>query len=270
MTTNPQTAKALRSSNERRNRNLPSSGGGYFRLLPYQLSRWMIGKVNREDMWREAAKTISVQADQIPASKSRGGDACCASTDAADMTTRTKLRLFTFYLSTCYFPSALEPGEGAAEGGLPLVRTADGAVILLEGEIERAMLVVGKQGAKAASHTDALLDACRQRNVSVQVVLNDNNISQTTKRLRRVLAGTTSLVIGLIFGLLPAQRAATLDPIAARRSFAVGLGADHALDPTAPQALEELAEPHDLVDTVLWDSPDCDAVDSSLFQQGFV
>jgi len=31
------------------NRNLPSSGGGYFRLLPYPLSRWMIGKVNRED-----------------------------------------------------------------------------------------------------------------------------------------------------------------------------------------------------------------------------
>jgi polysaccharide deacetylase family protein (PEP-CTERM system associated) len=31
------------------NRNLPSSGGGYFRLLPYSLSRWMIRRVNRED-----------------------------------------------------------------------------------------------------------------------------------------------------------------------------------------------------------------------------
>jgi polysaccharide deacetylase family protein (PEP-CTERM system associated) len=30
-------------------RNLPSSGGGYFRLLPYGVSRWMIGKVNRDD-----------------------------------------------------------------------------------------------------------------------------------------------------------------------------------------------------------------------------
>ena len=30
-------------------RNLPSSGGGYFRLLPYALSRWMIGQVNRVD-----------------------------------------------------------------------------------------------------------------------------------------------------------------------------------------------------------------------------
>lgn len=30
-------------------RNLPSSGGGYFRLLPYALSRWMIGKVNADD-----------------------------------------------------------------------------------------------------------------------------------------------------------------------------------------------------------------------------
>lgn len=35
------------------NRNLPSSGGGYFRLLPYSLSRWMLGRVNAGD--REAA-----------------------------------------------------------------------------------------------------------------------------------------------------------------------------------------------------------------------
>jgi polysaccharide deacetylase family protein (PEP-CTERM system associated) len=32
-----------------RGRNLPSSGGGYFRLLPYALSRWMLQKVNRDD-----------------------------------------------------------------------------------------------------------------------------------------------------------------------------------------------------------------------------
>jgi polysaccharide deacetylase family protein (PEP-CTERM system associated) len=31
------------------NRNVPSSGGGYFRLLPYPLSRWMLNRVNRED-----------------------------------------------------------------------------------------------------------------------------------------------------------------------------------------------------------------------------
>lgn len=31
------------------NRNLPSSGGGYFRLLPYALSRWMLGRVNSND-----------------------------------------------------------------------------------------------------------------------------------------------------------------------------------------------------------------------------
>ncbi|MDP1898940.1 MAG: DUF3473 domain-containing protein [Rubrivivax sp.] len=30
-------------------RNLPSSGGGYFRLLPYALSRWMIRRVNHHD-----------------------------------------------------------------------------------------------------------------------------------------------------------------------------------------------------------------------------
>ena len=34
-------------------RNLPSSGGGYFRLLPYGLSRWMLRRVNAQD--REAA-----------------------------------------------------------------------------------------------------------------------------------------------------------------------------------------------------------------------
>jgi len=32
-----------------RQRNLPSSGGGYFRLLPYELSRWMIRRVNQQD-----------------------------------------------------------------------------------------------------------------------------------------------------------------------------------------------------------------------------
>jgi polysaccharide deacetylase family protein (PEP-CTERM system associated) len=31
------------------NRNLPSSGGGYFRLLPYALSRWMLRQVNAAD-----------------------------------------------------------------------------------------------------------------------------------------------------------------------------------------------------------------------------
>ena len=30
-------------------RNLPASGGGYFRLLPYALSRWMLNRVNDRD-----------------------------------------------------------------------------------------------------------------------------------------------------------------------------------------------------------------------------
>jgi polysaccharide deacetylase family protein (PEP-CTERM system associated) len=34
-------------------RNLPSSGGGYFRLLPYGLSRWMLKRINQVD--RESA-----------------------------------------------------------------------------------------------------------------------------------------------------------------------------------------------------------------------
>ena len=35
------------------NRNVPSSGGGYFRLLPYAISRWMLRRVNQKD--RESA-----------------------------------------------------------------------------------------------------------------------------------------------------------------------------------------------------------------------
>ena len=31
------------------NRNLPSSGGGFFRLMPYALSRWMLQRVNQQD-----------------------------------------------------------------------------------------------------------------------------------------------------------------------------------------------------------------------------
>ncbi len=31
------------------NRNWPASGGGYFRLMPYELSRWMIERVNQVD-----------------------------------------------------------------------------------------------------------------------------------------------------------------------------------------------------------------------------
>ncbi len=30
-------------------RNLPASGGGYFRLLPYALSRWLLRRVNARD-----------------------------------------------------------------------------------------------------------------------------------------------------------------------------------------------------------------------------
>lgn len=31
------------------NTNLPAGGGGYFRLLPYQLSRWSLSRINRVD-----------------------------------------------------------------------------------------------------------------------------------------------------------------------------------------------------------------------------
>jgi polysaccharide deacetylase family protein (PEP-CTERM system associated) len=32
-----------------RQRNLPAGGGGYFRLMPYSMSRWLMRKVNRDD-----------------------------------------------------------------------------------------------------------------------------------------------------------------------------------------------------------------------------
>lgn len=32
-----------------RGRNLPAAGGGYFRLMPYALSRWLINRVNEQD-----------------------------------------------------------------------------------------------------------------------------------------------------------------------------------------------------------------------------
>lgn len=31
------------------NRNWPASGGGYFRLMPYRLSRWMLRRINEQD-----------------------------------------------------------------------------------------------------------------------------------------------------------------------------------------------------------------------------
>lgn len=42
------------------------------------------------------------------------------------------------------------------------------------------------------------------------------------------------------------------------------------MDRPMEYSLEELPSPTALEDAVLWDAPDCDAVDSSLFQQGFV
>jgi nitrate/nitrite transport system substrate-binding protein len=43
---------------------------GYFE--PDLDTKALIDKVNREDLWKEAAKAIGVPADQIPTSTSRG------------------------------------------------------------------------------------------------------------------------------------------------------------------------------------------------------
>ncbi|MEZ5666101.1 MAG: alcohol dehydrogenase catalytic domain-containing protein [Alphaproteobacteria bacterium] len=47
---------------------------------------------------------------------------------------------------------------------------------------------------------------------------------------------------GVLAAKARGARVIALDPIAERRSFAIGLGADAAVDPTVPQALEELTE----------------------------
>ena len=42
------------------------------KLEPNTDAKGLIGKVNREDVWRDAAKMLGVAAADIPASKSRG------------------------------------------------------------------------------------------------------------------------------------------------------------------------------------------------------
>jgi polysaccharide deacetylase family protein (PEP-CTERM system associated) len=50
-------------------RNLPAGGGGYFRLLPYALSRWMMEKVNADD--RNRPSSTSTRGKSTPASRAR-------------------------------------------------------------------------------------------------------------------------------------------------------------------------------------------------------
>ena len=59
-----------------------------------------------------------------------------------------------------------ETGDEAAKNCAPYIKdikdwTKDEKTGLLEGEVERAMLEIGKQGAKAAGLTDQLLDAAK-------------------------------------------------------------------------------------------------------------
>jgi hypothetical protein len=66
----------------------------------------------------------------------------------------------------CYAGTLKETGDDAAKNCTPYIKdikdwTKDEKLGLLEGEVERAMLEIGKQGAKAANLTDALLDAAK-------------------------------------------------------------------------------------------------------------
>jgi hypothetical protein len=52
-------------------RNWPASGGGYFRLLPYALSRWLLQKVNQLD--RSRRSSISIPGRSTPGSRALPG-----------------------------------------------------------------------------------------------------------------------------------------------------------------------------------------------------
>ena len=67
---------------------------------------------------------------------------------------------------SCYAGTLKESGDDAAKNCAPYIKdikdwTKDEKLSLLEGEVERAMLEIGKQGPKAANLTDTLLDAAK-------------------------------------------------------------------------------------------------------------
>ena len=51
-------------------RNWPAGGGGYFRLLPYPVSRWSLRRVNEVDSSRRCS--TSIRGSSIPSSRGRG------------------------------------------------------------------------------------------------------------------------------------------------------------------------------------------------------
>jgi len=66
----------------------------------------------------------------------------------------------------CYAGTLKETGDDAAKNCTPYIKdikdwTKDEKLGLLEGEVERAMLEIGKQGQKATNLTDALLDGAK-------------------------------------------------------------------------------------------------------------
>jgi len=67
---------------------------------------------------------------------------------------------------SCYAGTLKETGDDAAKNNTPYIKdikdwTKDEKTGLMEGEVERAMLEIGKQGPKAANLTDTLLDAAK-------------------------------------------------------------------------------------------------------------
>jgi hypothetical protein len=69
----------------------------------------------------------------------------------------------------CYAGTLKQTPDDSAKNLTPYIRdikdwTKDEKLGLLEGEVERAMLEIGKQGQKATSFTDALLDAAKSDN----------------------------------------------------------------------------------------------------------
>lgn len=113
------------------NRNLPASGGGYFRLLPYRVSRWSLQRVNGSD--RQAA-VFYCHPWEIDVDQPRVAQADAKSRFRHYVNQRGLTRKLDRLLRDFRWSSVTAAIEGpwlAAESGLPSpywARTADASV----------------------------------------------------------------------------------------------------------------------------------------------
>jgi hypothetical protein len=129
---------------------------------------------------RAATKAAKDAEDAFKAAKKKHRDAVAPfkALDGAAKAYKQYARMFQTHIArievaircksdmNCYAGTLKETGDDAAKNCTPYIKdikdwTKDEKLGLLEGEVERAMLEIGKQGQKAANLTDALLDAAK-------------------------------------------------------------------------------------------------------------